>query len=57
MIYNHKNLIDKSLIDNQQTNNLFCNCRNKEDCPMEGMCNSKKMVYQANILPMENSKQ
>ena len=54
--YQNKNLIDKSLINNQQTNELFCNCRNKENCPMEGMCNSEKVVYQATIFHRENSK-
>ena len=56
IIYNHNNnLIDKSQIGNQRTNKLLCNCRNKEDCPMGGMCNSEKVVERANIFPTENS--
>ena len=48
IIYNHnKNLRDKSVIDNQRTNKLLFNGRDKEDCPMGGMCNSKKEVDQA----------
>ena len=54
IVYNHdKNLIDKS----QRINILRCNCRNKEDYPMGGMCNSVKVVYQTNIFPMKNNKE
>ena len=56
IIHNHnKNLIDKLLIDNQQTNKLLCNCRNKEDCTMRGMYNSKKVGCQATIFHWKNS--
>ena len=56
--YNHKKkLADKSLRDNYTTNKLHCNCRSKEDCPKGGRCNSKKVVFPANIFPMENSKE
>ena len=48
--------MDKSLIDNQQTNKLPCNCRNK-DFPKDGMCNPEKVFNQATIFPMENSKE
>ena len=41
---------------NQWTNNFFCKCTNKEDCPMGGMCNSEKVVYKATIFSIENSK-
>ena len=30
-----------------------CNCRCKGECPLGGRCNSKKVVYQACISPME----
>ena len=53
----NKNLIDKSLINNHRTNKLLCNCRNEEDYPMGGMCNSEKVVNQASIFPLENSKE
>ena len=44
IIYNHnKDLIGKSLIDNQRTNKLLCNYRNKEYCPIEGMCKRVKI--------------
>ena len=44
------------LIDNQQTNKLLCNCRNKEDCHMV-ISNSKKVVNHTTIFLMENSKE
>ena len=54
IVYNqNKNLVDKSLIDNQRTNKLLSNCSNKEDCLIRGMGNSEKVVYQATIFPME----
>ena len=50
IIYNHnKNLINKSLIDNQRIDKLCRNCRNKED--------SEKLIYQATIFPMKNRKE
>ena len=47
MIYHYKNLIDKLLIDNQRANKLLYNCRNKEDCPTRGICNSEKVASQS----------
>ena len=47
----------KSLIDNQRTSKVLCNCRNKENCPMEGMCNSEKVVFQASNFHMEDCKE
>ena len=46
--------MDKSLIDNQRTNKLLCNCRNKEYFPIEGTLNSEKIVYQTIIFLVEN---
>ena len=58
IIYNHnKNFIDKLLIDNQQTNKLLCNSKNKEDYLMRGICDLKKVVDQATIFPMDNIKE
>ena len=58
IIYNNnKKWIDKLQTDNQRTNKLLCNYRNKKDCSMGGMCNSKKMVYSATIFPMGKSKE
>ena len=29
-----------------------CNCRKKNECPMEGKCNYKNVIYQATITPL-----
>ena len=55
--YDNKNLIDKSIIDDQRTNKFVCNCGNKEDCLVGGMYNSEDVVNQATIFPMENIKE
>ena len=28
-----------------------CTCRNKSECPLDGKCNFKNIVYQATITP------
>ena len=32
-----------------------CNCRVKEECPMDGTCNLENVIYQANIFPKEGN--
>ena len=27
----------------------MCNCRNKEECPLEGQCQLKELIYQATV--------
>ena len=29
-----------------------CNCRNKDECPMDGKCNYRNVIYQATITPL-----
>ena len=36
--------------------NNNCNCKTKINCPMNGLCNSDNIVYQAIIFPKENIK-
>ena len=52
--YYKKNLVDKSLIDNQRTNKSLCNC--KINCPIGRMCKPEKVFYQATIFLMKNRK-
>ena len=33
-----------------------CNCRSKEKCPLGGRCNSRNVVYQARISPIEHKR-
>ena len=49
---NIKNIIDKhnTNIQKKETiQNQPCNCRNKENCPLEGKCKEKSLVYQATV--------
>lgn len=57
MITSHNNYI---LCKFYGANNKFrmetpCNCRNSENCPVEGKIRSTKALYQATIYPKENS--
>ena len=36
---------------NNNNNNNNCNCKIKINCPMNGLCNLKYVVYQAIIFP------
>ena len=44
-MHNHKVLNDKS----NETGINNCNCRNKDTCPLPKSCQTKCIVYQANI--------
>ena len=44
-MHNHKVLNDKP----NETDINNCNCRNKDTCPLPNSCQTKCMVYQANI--------
>ena len=39
----------KILKPKQQEKNENCNCRKKDECPLEGNCLSKNVIYQATI--------
>ena len=50
-------VLKKSLyINNNISNNNNCNCKTKINCPMNGLCNLKNVVYQAIIFPKKNIK-
>ena len=42
----NKAVLDKS---KQEPNTPECNCREKNCCPLKGMCQSKSIVYQATV--------
>lgn len=51
---NIKNIIDqknKKILNNNQTeqNTKNCNCRKNEECPINGKCREKNIVYQATV--------
>ena len=61
IINSHNNeLINKfrNRVNNNNNNNnnkkTECNCKSRSDCPMDGLCNSDNVVYQAIIYPKEN---
>ena len=37
----------------QDQNVKMCNCRNENDCPLEGECLQKEIVYQATVTTRE----
>ncbi len=41
---------NRKVLDTAEENNtLPCNCRDKDQCPMDGQCRAKNVVYQATI--------
>ena len=44
----NKNIIGKSK-DNANTNTKKCNCRRPNNCPLQGKCKSKSIIYQATV--------
>ena len=35
--------------NNKERNEFNCNCRNKNECPIPGKCNTKSVIYQADV--------
>ena len=57
----HKNITKdfQDRIDNNNNNNnnyikKECNCKSRDNCPMNGLCNLNNVIYQAIIYPKEN---
>ena len=50
---NVKNIIDahnkKIIITNEATRDKPCNCRDRNNCPLNGKCRAKSIVYQATV--------
>ena len=42
-------------LKNKETHKPPCNCRIKEECPIDGNCNWENILYQANIFPKEGN--
>ena len=56
ILSNHNKRLLNELITRDRNPDLkSCNCRNKEECPLGGRCNSRN-VYQACISPMEQQR-
>ena len=54
---NIKNAIDKhnkSQLHSQQDPTKNCNCRDKPNCPLNGKCREKGIIYQATVTTKDN---
>ena len=57
ILSNHNKRLLKELITRDGNPDVeSCNCRNKEECPLGERCNSRNVVYQACISPMEQQR-
>ena len=57
ILSNHnKRLLNELITRDRNPDVGSCNCRNKEECILGGRCNSRNVVYQACISPMEQQK-
>ena len=59
IINSHNKNITKDFQDriNNKNNNCIkkeCNCKSRDNCPMNGLCNLNNVIYQAIIYPKEN---
>ena len=55
IINTHNTEVIRKYLD-QLNNSSNNNCKTKINCPMNGMCNLKNVVYKATIFPKENVK-
>ena len=56
MIYSHnKKIIDKLDRNNNNNTKLYCNCKIKNQRPLDNKCNLNNIIYQVNISTKENN--
>ena len=56
ILNNHyRTLLDELNRNSGGPNVAYCNCRSKGECPLDGRCNSKNVLYQTRIFSMEHS--
>ena len=57
ILSNHnKRLLNEPITRDRNPDVRSCNCRNKEECPLGGRCNSRKVAYQVCISPIEQQR-
>ena len=57
ILSNHnKRLLNELITRDRNPDMGSCNCRNKEECPLGGCYNSRNVIYQACISPMEQQR-
>ena len=56
ILNNHnRSLLDKLNRNSGGPDEVSCNCRRKGECPLDGQCNSKNIIYQVCISSMEHN--
>ena len=56
-ISNHNKQLLETKTKETTTENKFCNCRQKETCPLKGKCSTKCVVYKATVTEIETNRQ
>ena len=56
VLCNHDRLLDELITRDRNPDVGSCNCRNKEECPLGGRCNSRNVACQACISPIEHQR-
>ena len=57
IIKRHNNKIIKKSRNNNNLNNVTCNCKSTTPCPLQNKCMSDNIVYKAEISTLENPTQ
>ena len=50
---NHNHRLLNNTRDTGRTENNECNCRIKDNCPLQGNCLTKNIVYKAEVIPKD----
>ena len=50
VIASHTAKVIKDSLPAQNNQQKFCNCLVKEECPMDGQCLKKELIYQATVI-------
>ena len=56
ILSNHNRLLNELIAKDRSPDVPSRNCKSKEECPLGGRCNSRNVVYQACISPIEHKK-
>ena len=57
ILNNHnKRLLNELIVNDRSPYVASCNCRSKDECPIDGSCDSRNVLYQACISTMEHKK-
>ena len=48
--YQHCPWHNKTILDPHSSSDFGCNCRSKENCPLDGKCQTENVIYQATVI-------